>query len=151
MNKGGSLLNERGLTLIEVLATITILSIIGVVIWNVFFQGLTYSDKAVTQNSMQQESNYISMKLTRIHQTSKEYELTSSDCKIKVEYVTKNKGTLEETFKEPGLCLSTSFSGSIDPNKEDLSLTISIRDKEKAANKFDLKTVFYRLKGNGTE
>ncbi|WP_034764565.1 type II secretion system protein [Rossellomorea vietnamensis] len=144
-------MNERGVTLIEVLATITILSIIGVVIWNVFFQGLNYSDKAVTQNTMQQESNYISMKLTRIHQTSKEYELTSSDCMIKVEYVTRNKGTLEETFKEPDLCLSTNFSGSVDPNKEDLSLTISIGDKERAANKFDLKTVFYRLKENGIE
>ncbi|PFA67281.1 hypothetical protein CN378_10555 [Bacillus sp. AFS015802] len=143
--------NERGLTLIEVLATTTILSIIGVVIWNVFFQGLTYSDKAVTQNALQQESNYVNMKLTRIHQTSEEYELTSSNCMIKVKYKTKNNELLEETFKDPDLCLSTSYSGIVDPNKEDLPITITIQDKERAANKFDIETVFYRLKENGSE
>ena len=143
--------NERGLTLIEVLATITILSVIGVVIWNVFFQGLYYSDKAVTQNTMQQESNYVSMKLSRIHQTSKEYALISSDCAIKVNYINKNNESLEETFKEPKLCLSTNFSGRVNPNKEDLSLTISIQDKAKASNNFYLETVFYRLKENRRE
>lgn len=145
------MLNERGLTLIEVLSTITILSVIGVVIWNVFFQGLYYSDKAVTQNAMQQESNYVALKLTRIHQTSKEYELTSSDCMIKVNYITKNNESLEETFKDERLCYSTSFSGRVDPNKEDLPLTISIHDKEKTADTFDMETVFYRLKENGSK
>lgn len=138
--------NERGLTLVEVLATLTILSIISVVIWNVFFQGLYYSDKAVTQNAMQQESNYITMKLTRIHQTSIEYELKNSNCIIEVDYISQNNESSKETITDAHLCFKTNFSGRVDPNKEDLPLTISIHDKNDDTNEFVMETVFYRLK-----
>ena len=51
--------NQKGVTLIELLATITILSIIGVIIWNVFIQGTKYSNTAVTKNRLIQESNIV--------------------------------------------------------------------------------------------
>jgi prepilin-type N-terminal cleavage/methylation domain-containing protein len=150
--RGDSLLqNERGLTLVEVLATLTILSIISVVIWNVFFQGLDYSDKAVTQNSMQQESNYLTMKLTRIHQTAKQYELKNSNCNIVVDYINQNNESSKEIINDADLCFKTTFTGRVDPSKEDLPLTISIHDKNNAANEFVMETIFYRLKEDQSE
>ena len=148
---GGLMHNERGLTLIELLATLTILSVVSVVIWNVFFQGINYSNKAVSQNTIQQESNYLTMKLTKIHQTSKGYKLNNSSCKISVEYTTQDGVMSNEEFAHPQLCLSTDFSGEVNPNSEDLPLTITINEKENTDNEFVLETVFYRLKGDQSE
>ncbi|WP_064093112.1 type II secretion system protein [Rossellomorea aquimaris] len=143
--------NERGLTLIELLVTLTILSVVSVVIWNVFFQGINYSKKASSQNIIQQESNILTMKLTKIHQTSKSYELKSTNCKITVDYTSQDGFLNNEEFVHGDLCMSTDFTGVVDPNKDDLPLTITIRDKEDTSNEFVVETVFYRLKGDSNE
>ena len=51
--------NQSGITLIEVLATITILSIVSVIIYNVFSNGLRYSSQAEDTVLIQQEANYL--------------------------------------------------------------------------------------------
>lgn len=145
MTKGASTLihNERGLTLVEVLATLTILSIIGAVVWNVFFQGIHYTKKAVSQNSIQQEANILTMKLTRIHQTVNEYELESSDCEIEVIYEDKPK----EKFRSDQMCFSLVVKNSTDEDtSKHISLTVS--DKVHSKNEIVLDTVLYRLEGN---
>ncbi|MGM0754149.1 MAG: type II secretion system protein [Bacillota bacterium] len=135
--------NERGLTLVEVLATLTILSIIGAVVWNVFFQGIHYTKKAVSQNSIQQEANILTMKLTRIHQTVNEYELESSDCEIEVIYEDKPK----EKFRSDQMCFSLVVKNSTDEDtSKHISLTVS--DKVHSKNEIVLDTVLYRLEGN---
>ena len=58
--------NQRGITLIELLLTISIISFVGVLIWSVFFQGTEYSNTAITNNQMQQEANIIMTKITKI-------------------------------------------------------------------------------------
>ncbi|MGF3105019.1 type II secretion system protein [Rossellomorea sp. DUT-2] len=137
--------NERGLTLVEVLATLTILSIIGAVVWNVFFQGIHYTKKAVSQNSIQQEANIITMRLTRIHQSSESYELENPDCTIKVNY-----SELEEEFHHNDLCFSLENAPEepILPSKIDYPLLITITDKHHPKNKFVIDTTLYRLKGS---
>ena len=135
--------NQRGLTLIEVLATLTVLSIVGAVIWNVFFQGLLYTKKAVSQNSIQQEANVIVMTLTKIHQTSEEYELENSNCTIKE----KNSG---QELKNDDLCFSLdqTYTGPIDPNKVNYPLLVTITDKHHPENTFVIDTTLYKLKGS---
>ncbi|WP_044338449.1 type II secretion system protein [Rossellomorea aquimaris] len=137
--------NERGLTLVEVLATLTILSIIGAVIWNVFFQGIHYTKKAVSQNSIQQEANILTMKLTRIHQTSEFYELENPECTIKVKYSEE-----EEEFHHSDLCFSLEKAPEepIKPSKSDYPLLVTITDKHHPNNKFVIDTTLYRLKGS---
>ncbi|MCA1065252.1 type II secretion system protein [Rossellomorea sp. AcN35-11] len=137
--------NERGLTLVEVLATLTILSIIGAVIWNVFFQGIHYTKKAVSQNSIQQEANILTMSLTRVHQTTESYQLKNTDCTITVLYSGK-----QDTFQHQDLCFSLANvpAGPILPGKDDYPLLISITDKHHPGNDFIIDTTLYRLKGS---
>jgi prepilin-type N-terminal cleavage/methylation domain-containing protein len=147
MTKGASTLihNQRGLTLVEVLATLTILSIIGAVVWSVFFQGINYTKKAVSQNSIQQEANILTMRLTRIHQTSESYELENPDCTIKVKY-----SEQEEEFHQNDLCFSLENPPEhpIRPSEIDYPLLVAITDKHHPNNKFVIDTTLYRLKGS---
>lgn len=68
--------NQAGLTLIEVLATLTILSIVSVVIYNVFSNGLRYSSQAEDTVLIQQEANYLLTLLKEQHENSDFYTVT---------------------------------------------------------------------------
>jgi type II secretory pathway pseudopilin PulG len=144
---------ERGITLVEVLATVTILSIIGITIWQVFFQGYNFSQKSVTKNMLQQESNIVLSSLTRIHQTEEEYKIISADCKISV---------LDKNAKEIALFTHSQYcfraENPIDftelppdlhkPSKEghDLDLIVRVSDKSNTTNYVAVRTLLYRLK-----
>lgn len=145
--------NERGITLIEGLATLVILSIIGVLIWNVFFQGYKYSQKAVSKNTMQQEANIIITTLTRIHQTSQEYTITNADGVIVITatnpdqtiqfkdsrmnyWIKENEDEVDEQERE---------IKSINPKTRKLELFIIIKDKHDSKNKVEIETLLYRL------
>lgn len=134
--------NERGMTLVEILATITILSIVSVVIWNIFFQGMNYTKKAVSQNRIQQEANVLNMKLTRIHQNINDYSIESSDCEIKVIYNGKDKGKQPERFHDDRMCFAVEQEKK-DNGSNYISLTVS--DKFHSDNSIVLETVLYRL------
>ncbi len=63
--------NQAGITLIEVLATITILSIVSVIIYSVFSNGLRYSSQAEETVLIQQEANYLLTLLKEQHENEK--------------------------------------------------------------------------------
>ncbi|MEL3970894.1 prepilin-type N-terminal cleavage/methylation domain-containing protein [Rossellomorea oryzaecorticis] len=137
--------NQNGLTLIEVLASLALLSVIGLVLWNVFFQGLSYSKKAVSQTAMQQEANMISMELTRIHQSHSTYRLVNTDCSIEI-YDSESSPQPFDTFSHSELCISGITEEIDSSNSRDLVLTL--HDKEHPENKFELTTTLYKLKGS---
>ena len=68
--------NQSGITLIEVLATITILSIVSVIIYNVFSNGLHYSSQAKDTVLIQQEANYLLTVLKEQHENEDSYTVT---------------------------------------------------------------------------
>lgn len=65
--------NEIGLTLVELLATLSLFAIISIIIWNFFFQGSNYNLREVTQNQLQQETNLI---VNTIQETHTKYRIT---------------------------------------------------------------------------
>ncbi|MGR3765905.1 type II secretion system protein [Rossellomorea sp. NS-SX7] len=137
--------NQNGLTLIEVLASLAILSVIGLVLWNVLFQGLNYSKKAVSQTSMQQEANLISMELTRIHQSHSTYKIVNTGCEIEI-YESDSSPQPFKTYSHPDLCLKGTTKDIDHSSSRDLELTI--HDKEHSENTFNLTTTLYKLKGS---
>jgi Tfp pilus assembly protein PilE len=156
---------QRGITLVEVLSVLTILSLIGTIIWSVFFQGLSFSKKAETKNMLQQEANLITTNLTKIHQTSTKYEIEnttdtnnhkSEGCKIiKVSY-TKNKENsnmppFDQTltpFDKAGICYSTDVKRVVEPLGSDNTLNILVKvwDQNDPSNFVQINAFLYRLK-----
>ena len=114
--------NQRGITLIELLLTISIISFVGVLIWSVFFQGTEYSNTAITNNQMQQEANIIMTKITKIHQTSDSYEINSPDaCSLTIK---DNVNGTTEIFEHSQFCISVKkdISNPINPNITNVGL-----------------------------
>lgn len=61
--------NERGFTLIELLVSIALGSIVLVLIYQFFFQGIHFSKVVNDKTLLQQEANYMVSSMTKIHQT----------------------------------------------------------------------------------
>lgn len=81
--------DQKGVTLVEILATLTLLSVVTILIWNIFIQGTNHTNKESTKNLLTQETNYVQFQLKKIHQTADEYKIIfPSDCSIQIEYST---------------------------------------------------------------
>lgn len=137
--------NQNGLTLVEVLASLAVLSVIGLLLWNVFFQGISYSKKAATHTSLQQEANQISMKLTRIHQTSPSYEIVNNNCQLKVYNTQTDDKQLITAFSDGKTCYTADVEEGSGHSRE-LELTLSLKDAP--GEKFTLHITLYKLKGS---
>ncbi|WP_147532522.1 PulJ/GspJ family protein [Bacillus marasmi] len=136
--------NEKGITLLEVLATVTILSIIGMGIWNVFFQGYQFSSKTIKKSQIQQEANVAITSMMNFHRGSaNSYQITVSNCEIKL---ANSSDTL--VLKNPQICLKSNFSGNknVNPDIENLNFTLIAADKNDEQNKVTIETVLSRLK-----
>jgi prepilin-type N-terminal cleavage/methylation domain-containing protein len=147
--------HERGLTLVEVLVTLTLLSVVGIIIWSIFFQGYTFSQKAISKNLMHQETNILIAELTNNHRTSKQYEITNTDyCKIDVKYISKNDTTntvKTKVFEHSNMCfkIESAVINPVKPNEGDLHLELTTSDNNIPNNKIAIDTFLYRMKGNG--
>ena len=139
--------SEQGITLIELLMGMSLLIIVGSVVWSVFLQGLRFSNQAISKNNMLQEVNYTVARLVKIHQTADTYEIISEDCKITVLYTVSGYRQANEVFKHPQLCFQTNNNGAIDPNINDNSFRISIYSISEPDKKVELQKTLYRLKG----
>lgn len=64
--------NESGITLIEVLATLTIMAIIGSAVYAVLFQTLHANEKTKSHNELRQEANIVITQLRTIHENNED-------------------------------------------------------------------------------
>lgn len=147
--------NQRGLSLVELLAVLAILSFLGTIIWSVFFQGYNFSKRAVTKNMLQQDANLIVTNLTKIHQTSEQYTISTTSsitnapgCNtIKVSYTNQDNSDHTLSFDKTGFCYSTDVTGTFNPNEDNkINLKITIYDQEDPNNKVEVNAFLYRLK-----
>lgn len=139
---------QRGISLVEVLVTLSILSLIGTIVWSVFFQGVNFSQRAVTKNTLQQEANFVITRLTKIHQTSIQYSISNNtpDCAITVLFTKQDTSQQTEVFSQTGFCYSTDVSGTFDPTTNDNNLKVTIYDQKDPNNKVEMNAFLYRLK-----
>ncbi|MGM0900250.1 MAG: type II secretion system protein [Bacillota bacterium] len=143
--------NEQGISLVEVLVTLTILSIVGILIWQVFFQGYKYSNDAVTKNTLNQETNLIVTKLIRIHQSNDEYTIKSSNGTIEFLDSDNNQIIKYSSTKFNYSALLNDYELNqqlVNPSDKTQNLNIEIRvtEKNNPSNKGSVKTLLYRLK-----
>lgn len=141
--------NERGLTLVEVLATMIIFSIVAILAWSIFFQGTDYSKKAVSKNQIQQEANVIISSLNSIHKQSTEYSVTFNSCSFSIQYIVPS-GTKTEVFGNAQMCIKLNTSKNpvypktgAGAGNVDIELIIEAVDNPN--NKIQIHTLLNRL------
>ncbi|MCM3692242.1 type II secretion system protein [Neobacillus niacini] len=165
--------DERGLTLIEVIVTLAILSIVSVIIWSVFFQGYKHSQKSISKNSIIQETNLLVTNLKKVHQTSDQYVIDiSTNCKIVVTPKNYNSNTPPQLVSGPTqefgpskVCFEVTGKSTkvidksmkeidgthtlitIEPNSEEVELSILASELSNKKNNVTIKTYLYKMKG----
>lgn len=139
--------NQRGITLVEVLAAIILISIISFLAWNIFFQGKNYTEKSLSKSQMQQEANIILSRLSKIHQSSDNYEVNIQTCSFNIKY-TVNGNTKNESFNNSRLCIKLSnIPNIIDPKTINaIDFNLYIEDINKPDNNILVNSYIYRLK-----
>ncbi len=153
--------NEKGITLVEVLAALALLSIVSIITWNVLIQGSIFSQNIRTNTLIQQEANIIINSLTRVHQLSSPYyqitvESNSNSSFLLIEgnntimFDNPNFRYSIEIFDELGNVVSGEGENEViykvDPNKEDLDIRIIIGDIQNNKLNYEVKTIFSKLR-----
>lgn len=144
--------NERGITLIEVLASIVILSIIGTIIWSVFIQGNNYSKAAVSKNFMVQQSNIIMTSLNRIYQTSTSFSIRNTpDCQITITFTKDNSNISQsQVFNDSQMCFTIKPASASGNTNTSTQIEIIVNDNKNKNNMVDVSTTLYRLTGRSS-
>jgi prepilin-type N-terminal cleavage/methylation domain-containing protein len=86
--------NSKGLSLIELLAAVSLSAIILLLVYQFLFQGFQFSKVVNDKTLLQQEANYIVATMTKIHQTS-DFYMVMFDQNPNATYITlKGKSTI---------------------------------------------------------
>lgn len=137
------------MTLIEVLATLTLLSIIGILVWSVFIQGMKNTNDGAMKTRLTQEMNYVQAQLRKIHLNSDEYTITSpTNCNIQVDYIIEEVSTTL-LFEDNQICYEITdkvLPLEIYPKRKDESFLIMLSDKNNVRNNVTIQTNLSRLK-----
>lgn len=71
--------NQKGLTLVELLAAVTILFIVSAIIYGVFFTFNNNYDRIVKKNSMDQTANIVLATIKKYHESNDYYQIRYDD------------------------------------------------------------------------
>jgi len=140
--------NEKGITLLELLAALALFGVISVLIWNLFFQTLNFNDRSVTQNQLQQEANIILSTIQQMHTKSTITAIEiDTDESLKISYLDKNCN-LSEPIKFSNSSM-TYILNQIDLPNTEFSLNLTLTSKSNDEISFDAKTTFSKLHEKG--
>jgi len=146
-------LNEKGVTLIELLAALALVSIIAVLAMTTFNIGVKYNVTETKKTTMQQESNLIVSTLMNVHRTEKCYEIentttTAITMKIYDDEQCTTTPSRQIEFSQNQftyeLNLETGTPEKINPQETNYSLTLTIKDNNSSLEN-SYQTQIYRL------
>jgi prepilin-type N-terminal cleavage/methylation domain-containing protein len=141
--------NEKGVTLIELLAALVIFGLFSTIIWAFFFQTIQANETEMTKNSLQQEANLIMNTFQEVHRKSESYVVTISENRESLEISTEIDGSF--LFNKTGVLYeitADSFvSGDqISPAKDNFPLVLTLTAKENNNLYITIETVFSKIK-----
>lgn len=153
--------NENGLSLIELLATLALLGIVGTLIFGILINSLNISNEQNEDINSRQKANLISNQLTTLYKKNGDFETeTSSDGKLTIYSPNKINSTDTYEVEQVGYSIYVYKPGdkdrtdlnqfTPDNNSDDEMYTIRnvIIEIEKGIDKFTLESTISRLKEN---
>ncbi|KXH87302.1 type II secretion system protein [Sporosarcina sp. HYO08] len=133
--------NERGLTLIELLAVLAVVGIMITLLTTVFINGFRASERSATNQKLQQEANYIT-ETVRKEYLKRQGDITDVEYKneIKLESDAANK-----VLKMNGKIISEGYTYSVTPTIARLGSPTFELTIEKDGKSFSVDTIFSKL------
>lgn len=139
------------MTLVEVLATLVLLSLVAAVIWTTISIASQFNISETSNLRLQQEANYIISQLQQVHRNCFTYDLTISQNEVRVDNCMEDKDIPKESYNG---VVSNQFDylPKIDheeqtPTTKDLILTsFKVTDPVRVKRFVEITTVISRYK-----
>lgn len=137
--------NEAGMTLVEALATLTILSVVVVVLWTTFSITAKHSILETTKLQLQQEANYILTEIQHQHRQLECYQLDIREDRVQLFNCNENPELVKVISKD--YKYKEYKSGEIKPKEGNLTFTLTVKDsKENSKLNVEIETNISRYK-----
>lgn len=144
---------SRGLTLVEVLATLVILSIVSLAVFGLLTNSLNQSAAQTTKANSQQQSNYLLMVWKDYHEKGNEYTIVISNDNTKVEF---NSSSNHTVIENPSFEYYLTVVGQSKVNdssvvtftprtQKTLTINITVQNVKDSTKKYDINTTLSRL------
>jgi len=142
--------NENGLTLVELLASIVIIAIISLALWNLFFNSMNHNSREVSKNQLQQEANLIINTIQNLHTKYKitNLEIDPTNSSLTISYRDKDSISNQNTIFNNNnikyeIKTSESFTETQTPQHFEFYLKLTSTKNENI--KFEVRTTFSKL------
>ncbi|BAQ11593.1 hypothetical protein OXB_3124 [Bacillus sp. OxB-1] len=137
--------NEKGITLVELLASLALLSMVVILIWTTFFITARYNIAETTKLQLQQEANYILTTIQQQHRYKECYNLKVEGQRLVLEDC--DTGDRELVSSGFDYTLNPEEIDNINPDDEDLHFILSVKDpKEGSKLKVKVETTISRYR-----
>ena len=142
--------NEKGVTLLELLAALVIFGIFSTILWAFFFQSFQANNTEITKNSLQQEANLIINTLQEVHRKSESY-LIVIDADYKSLEITPDS-EVGFLFNKSGVLYDITSTNTFEsgdriyPNNLDFPMTLILTSSDNNNLQIKIQTVFSKIK-----
>ncbi|GKV68796.1 hypothetical protein NCCP2716_12940 [Sporosarcina sp. NCCP-2716] len=140
-------LNQRGLTLVELLAVLVLISLVTALIWTTISISFKHTEVETTKLQLQQEANLVITKLQAAHRKGECYDISISDNNISVKACEGTEVLLRHTSDQ--FRYGPSLEENIEPKEEDLKLPDFTIESIKDHKKLKVPTIISRYKNEG--
>lgn len=141
--------NEKGVTLIELLAVLVLVTMVGTLIMTTFFIANRFNVTETKKMKMQQEANYIITAVLQKHRTVDEcYNLNVNDTGKKIIFSICDEPGTEVIIAENFKYKLSELENRVQPKVGDLSTTLTVSDPENENLSVSVNTIFQRYKTN---
>ena len=157
-------LNQKGISLVELIAGLALVSIIAVIAWTTLTIGMNHGAAETSKTMLQQDANILIMKLSAEHRRNDYYYLSFSGGNLEISTCNDNNITgvmdcdpftrlTDNSYQYSGSINGTNFSAwdsltLIEPKKKHLDFILKVADPAQTARSVELNTTLTRILTN---
>lgn len=154
-------LNQKGVTLVELIAALALVSIIAVAAWSALTIGMKHGAAETSKTMLQQDANLIITSLSAEHRGNDAYYIGFTGGKLEISTCNENDSTgvldcepfsriSDNSYLYSGSINGTDFSAwssatLIEPKKQHVNFILKVADPIKTARAVDVKTSLTRI------
>lgn len=140
-------MNNKGLTLIEVLATTTLLVVVGGLVFGILINSLNIFNLEDNDSDIRQKANIIDSQITTFYKVNGNFETSTTDGVLTITSEKKDGTTESREFSVPDYAITVeSVDGQASEGYVSKDIKISIINMDDSDDKFELSSNISRLK-----
>jgi len=147
------MINQKGVTLVELLATLVIFGIFSTIIWAFLFQTVKTNEVEISKNQLQQEANIILNALDEVHRNSSEYTIDYNSDEIIIKPTNLSPIVFSNSQIDYSLIIQINHKElpnaskiTVYPSSKQLNISLVLKSKKNENVNTTLKSTFHRLK-----